>query len=76
MLKRREQVSVPLDAELQADLSAREAALVQAQIQLNVASEAVIAREAAVEARELAADTREADLAKREVDLAQRVPRL
>ena len=75
MLKRREQVSVPLDAELQADLSAREAALVQAQIQLNVASEAVIAREAAVEARELAADTREADLAKREVDLAQRVPR-
>ena len=76
MLKRREQVSVPLDAELQADLSAREAALVQAQIQLNVASAAVIAREAAVEARELAADTREADLAKREVDLAQRVPRL
>jgi hypothetical protein len=76
MLKRREQVSVPLDAELQADLSAREAALVKAQIQLNVASEAVIAREAAVEARELAADTREADLAKREVDLAQRVPRL
>ena len=76
MLKRREQVSVPLDAELQADLSAREAALVQAQIQLNVASEAVIAREAAVGARELAADTREADLAKREVDLAQRVPRL
>ena len=76
MLKRREQVSVPLDAELQADLSAREAALVQVQIQLNVASEAVIAREAAVEARELAADTREADLAKREVDLAQRVPRL
>ena len=76
MLKRREQVSVPLDAELQADLSAREAALVQAQIQLNVASEAVIAREAAVEARELAANTREADLAKREVDLAQRVPRL
>jgi hypothetical protein len=76
MLKRREQVSVPLDAELQADLSAREAALVQAQIQLNVASEAVIAREAAVEARELAADTREADLAKREVDLAQRVARL
>jgi hypothetical protein len=69
-LKRREQVSVPLDAELQADLSAREAALVQAQIQLNVASEAVI------EARELAADTREADLAKREVDLAQRVARL
>ena len=76
MLKRREQVSVPLDAELQADLSAREAALVQAQIQLNIASEAVIAREAAVEARELAADTREADLAKREVDLAQRVARL
>jgi hypothetical protein len=75
-LKRREQVSVPLDAELQADLSAREAALVQAQIQLKVASEAVIAREAAVEARELAADTREADLAKREVDLAQRVARL
>ena len=74
MLKRREQVSVPLDAELQADLSAREAALVQAQIQLNVASEAVIAREAAVGARELAADTREADLAKREVDLGSGFP--
>jgi hypothetical protein len=75
MSKRREQVSVPLDTELRtdADLSAREAALVQAQIQLNVASEAVIAREAAVEARELAADTREAELAKREADLLQRI---
>jgi hypothetical protein len=78
MLKRREQVSVPLDAELRADadLGAREAALVQAQIQLNVASEAVIARETAVEARELAADTRETDLAEREVDLVQRIARL
>jgi hypothetical protein len=74
MSRRREQVSVPRDAELRADadLSAREAALVQAQIQLNVASEAVIAREAAVEAREMAADTREAELAKREADLVRR----
>ena len=76
MLKRREQVSVPLDAELQADLSAREAALVQAQIQLNVASEAVIAREAAVEARELAADTREADPDHPEYALEELSPRI
>jgi hypothetical protein len=74
MSKRREQVSVALDAELRADadLSAREAALVQAQIQLNTASETVVAREAAVKARELAADTREAKLAKREADLVRR----
>jgi hypothetical protein len=69
MSKRREQGA-------DADPSAREAALVQAQIQLNVASEAVIAREEAVNARELAADRHETELAKREADLVQRwVPR-